>query len=171
MACATRAPPWTSLRIPSTDCTETDRSSWRTGSHPHARMPITLPAASRLPLVTIGTACADSMSARATQSPLQMPDIRLHALPTRHPYRSGSWLSGRVHIRGVRPQQHQSLASARVHNEQRTTTRRLLPSSATQHFELLHRASRNRFPNSASHAPAREETTESLHFPTAVRAR
>ena len=65
-------------------------------------MPITLPAASCLPLVTIGTACADSMSARATQSPLTMPDIRLHALPNSQNYRSVLLTSGGVHIRRVR---------------------------------------------------------------------
>ena len=63
-------------------CVEIDRPSWQTGSPPHRLTPITLPAASRLPLATIGAAVsADSMSARATQSPLQMPDIRLQAHP------------------------------------------------------------------------------------------
>jgi hypothetical protein len=36
-------------------CFEIDRPSWLNGSHPHAPMPITLPATSRLPLVAIGT--------------------------------------------------------------------------------------------------------------------
>lgn len=89
-------------------CFEIDRPSWLFGSHPHATMPITLPAASRLPLVAIGTACADSMSARATQSSLQMPDIRLHALPRPH-YRSVSLLFGGVHIRKVRARASQPL--------------------------------------------------------------
>ena len=41
------------------------------------------------------------MSARVTQNPLQMPDIRLHAIPTSHNYRSGFLLLGGVHIRHV----------------------------------------------------------------------
>lgn len=79
-------------------CFETDRPSWLNGSHPHATMPITLPVASCLPLVTIGTACADSMSARAKESPLSMPDIRLHALPNCQTYRSVLLTSGGVYI-------------------------------------------------------------------------
>jgi hypothetical protein len=58
-----------------------------------------LPAASRLPFVSIGAPSADSMSARATTSPLQMPDIRLHAFPLGHSYRSVSLLLAGVHIR------------------------------------------------------------------------
>jgi hypothetical protein len=38
------------------------------------------------------------MSARATQSPLSMPDIRLHALPSCQNYRSVFLRSGGVHI-------------------------------------------------------------------------
>ena len=76
-------------------CLETDRPSWQTGSPPHRLTPITLPAASRLPLATIGaTVFADSMSARATQSPLTMPDIRLQAHPRCQNYRSVSLLLG-----------------------------------------------------------------------------
>ena len=63
-------------------CLEIDRPSWPTGSSPLRLTPITLPAASCLPLVTIGAAgSADSMSARAFMSPLQMLDIRLQAHP------------------------------------------------------------------------------------------
>ncbi|MEW6678829.1 MAG: PEP-CTERM sorting domain-containing protein, partial [Pseudomonadota bacterium] len=43
---------------------------------------------------------ADSMSARVIQNPLQMPDIRLHAFPPGHSYRSTLLLLGGVHIRG-----------------------------------------------------------------------
>ncbi|MEW6312691.1 MAG: transposase [Pseudomonadota bacterium] len=69
---------------------EIDRSSWQARSHLHRDTPITLPAASRLPLVTIGAWWADSMSARVNTNPLQMPDIRLHALTLRQTYRSVS---------------------------------------------------------------------------------
>ena len=85
-------------------CFEIDRPSWQTGSSPPRSKPITLPAASRLPLATIGAAgSADSMSARAIMSPLQMPDIRLQAHPNCHNYRSTSCPAGGVHIRRVRP--------------------------------------------------------------------
>ncbi len=81
-------------------CVEIDRPSWQPGSSPPRLTPITLPAAARLPLVTIGAAgSADSMSARAIMSPLQMPDIRLQAHPTCHNYRSVSSFAGGVHIR------------------------------------------------------------------------
>ena len=84
-------------------CIEIDRPSWQPGSPPPRLTPITLPAASRLPLVTIGAAgSADSMSARAFTSPLQMPDIRLQAHPSCHNYRSTSSFAGGVHIRRVR---------------------------------------------------------------------
>lgn len=85
---APRAAPWTSLPLslplPFFACAETDRPSWQTGSHPHGLTPTTPPAASCVPLVTIGAPWADSMSARTAQSPLTMPDIRLHALPYCH---------------------------------------------------------------------------------------
>src|SRR3569832_1800729 len=42
------------------------------------------------------------MSARVTQNPLKMPDIRLHAIPNSHNYRSGFLLLRGVHIRIVR---------------------------------------------------------------------
>ena len=85
-------------------CFEIDRPSWQTGSSPPRSKPITLPAASRLPLATIGAAgSADSMSARAIMSPLQMPDIRLQAHPNCHNYRSTSCPAGGVHIRRVSP--------------------------------------------------------------------
>jgi hypothetical protein len=84
-------------------CTEIDRPSWQPGSSPPRLTPITLPAASRLPLVPIGAAgSADSMSARAIVSPLQMPDIRLQAHPTCRNNRSASCRPGGVHIRRVR---------------------------------------------------------------------
>ncbi len=47
------------------------------GDH-YKPLAMTLPAACRQ-FLPIGTVCADSMSARAIASPLQMPDIRLHA--------------------------------------------------------------------------------------------
>jgi hypothetical protein len=84
-------------------CVEIDRPSWQTGSSPPRLTPITLPAAARLPLATIGAAgSADSMSARAITSPLQMPDIRLQAHPTCRNYRSVPSFVGGVHICGVR---------------------------------------------------------------------
>jgi hypothetical protein len=85
-------------------CVEIDRPSWQTGSSSPRLTPITLPAAVRLPLVPIGAArSADSMSARAFLSPLQMPDIRLQAHPSCHNYRSTSSFVGGVHIRAARP--------------------------------------------------------------------
>ena len=42
------------------------------------------------------------MSARVTQNPHKMTDIRLHAIPTSQIYRSVSLILGGVHIRGVR---------------------------------------------------------------------
>jgi len=44
------------------------------------RPPPTLPAAARVPLVSIGAPRADSMSARATLKSLQMPDVRLQVI-------------------------------------------------------------------------------------------
>ena len=89
---------------PTIACVETDRPSWHPGSPPHRMTPITPPAepllAAHLPVATIGASVlADSMSARATQSPLTMPDIRLQALPSCQIYRSASSLLGGVHIR------------------------------------------------------------------------
>jgi hypothetical protein len=52
-------------------------------------------------LAAIGAPRADYMSARTTQSPLTMPDRRLHAFPYRHKHRSASWHLGGVHIRRV----------------------------------------------------------------------
>ena len=49
-------------------------------------------AASRVPLVAIGAPWADSMSAQTTQSPLTMPDTRLHALSNSQTHRSVSLL-------------------------------------------------------------------------------
>lgn len=92
--------------LPTTACNETDRPSWPTGSHPRGRTPITLPAAKRVPLVSIGAPRADSMSARVTQNPLQMPDIRLQVIyPEKSDYRSVLILGG-VHIGWVGPQRH-----------------------------------------------------------------
>ena len=60
------------------------------------------------------------MSARVTQNPLKMPDIRLHAIPNSHNFRSGFLLLGGDHIRRVRgveyvhsdqPQEEQSSKS------------------------------------------------------------
>ena len=114
-------PPWISLLrllpfplFPSTACAEIDRPSWQTGSHPHGLTPITLTAASCVPLVPIGAPWADSMSARTTTSPLQMPDIRLHAFPYGQNYQSISWRFGGVHIRSVRTdraREHQHVCS------------------------------------------------------------
>ena len=63
----------------STLAQETHRPSWLTGPRPHRLMPITTLAA-RLPFAAIGTAVLQiSISARDTQLPLKMPDIRLQA--------------------------------------------------------------------------------------------
>jgi hypothetical protein len=65
--------------------------------------PITPLAASRSPVPSVGAwVFADSMSARTTQSPLKMPDIRLQAHPLCHNYRSISSFVGGVHIGGVK---------------------------------------------------------------------
>lgn len=82
-------------------CTETFRPSWPHRSHHNPVMPITLPAHPQ-PLVAIGTALADSMTARANMRSTLMPDIRLHAFPTRHPCQQRLALLGGVHIRRVR---------------------------------------------------------------------
>src|SRR6185369_17035442 len=79
-------------------CVKTDRPSWLLRSHPHGLTPITLPAASCLPLVPIGAPWADSMSARIKENPPSMLDIRLYALSNSQTYRSVSLLSGGVHI-------------------------------------------------------------------------
>lgn len=81
-------------------CVETDRLSWLIESHPHGLTSLTLPAPC-VPLVSIGASWADSMPERVTQNPPSIPDIRLHALPTCHYYRSVSLFFGGVHIRRV----------------------------------------------------------------------
>ena len=68
---------------------QTDRPSWPTGPRPRGRTPITPPEAARVPLLSIGAARADSMSARVTLSPAQLPDIRLQGInPGKPDYRS-----------------------------------------------------------------------------------
>src|SRR5262247_3639882 len=64
---------------------------------------VALKGAGHLPVATIGASVlADSMSARAIQSPPTMPDIRLQALPQCQFYRSASSFVRGVHIGGVR---------------------------------------------------------------------
>ena len=88
--------------LPVAACHETDRPSWPTGSHPRERTPITLPAAKRVPIESIGAPRADSMSARVAWNPLRMPDIRLQVIyPGKPDYRS-VLIFGGVHIRKVR---------------------------------------------------------------------
>ena len=112
-------------------------TSWRAfASRPHATLPITLPATSCLPLVTIGPTCADSMSARTITSPLQMPDIRLHALPKSQTYRSVLVTSGRVHIRRVRPHCSTPLSFAYL---DRPSSRRLVLAARLLSGEALHK--------------------------------
>jgi hypothetical protein len=61
-------------------CSESDHPSWRQGSLPHCAMPVTSLAAC-LPSHSIGAAVLQiSISARDTQLPLKMPDIRLQAI-------------------------------------------------------------------------------------------
>lgn len=64
-------------------------------------MPITLPAAARVPLVSIGAPRADSMSARVTLNPKQMPDIRLQVICPGKPDHQSVLILGEVHIRMV----------------------------------------------------------------------
>lgn len=54
------------------------------------------------PSAASGARCADSMSGRAIQSPLKMPDIPLQAHPYRQKNRSASSFSRGVHIQKVR---------------------------------------------------------------------
>jgi hypothetical protein len=77
------------------------RPSWLTGPRPHRSTPITSLAV-RLPLAAIGTAVLQiSISARDTQFPLKMPDIRLQANSC-PPTVDQSLLAVGVHIRFVR---------------------------------------------------------------------
>jgi hypothetical protein len=86
-------------------CPETYRPSWLTGPRPHRSMPITSSAAC-LPFTAIGTVVLQiSISARDTQLPPQMPDIRLQANSC-PPIIDQSLLAGGVHIRLVRQCRH-----------------------------------------------------------------
>jgi hypothetical protein len=81
-----------------------DRPSWHPGAHPHRLTPITLPAASRVPLVAIG--------ASVTQIPCRHEPSRAHSRcriyvcrlkPRCQKNRSISCFAEGVHIRQVRP--------------------------------------------------------------------
>jgi hypothetical protein len=82
-----------------------------------------------VPLVTIGAPRADSMSARVTLNPQQMPDIRLQVIyPEKPDYRSVLILGG-VHIRRVRPRasghtacMHCALGDAACNQSEATAT-------------------------------------------------
>jgi hypothetical protein len=106
-----RMPPWTSLRYslcststPNRSLQGVDRPSWHPGAHPHRLTPITLPAASRVPLVAIG--------ASVTQIPCRHEPSRAHSRcriyvcrlkPRCQKNRSISCFAEGVHIRQVRP--------------------------------------------------------------------
>ena len=87
---------------PISPCDGFDRPSWPTGFLPHRTTPITLPAAC-LPLVLFGAPVPQIPCWHGPQqSPPQMPDIRLQAIPQQPQHQSVSCPWGGVHIGRVR---------------------------------------------------------------------